>query len=61
MASASEARVSICGKFGLKPLTSENILFYYAPIQGVVSYTALAVNVMNPSLIVRYILLSLFL
>ncbi|KAF7271032.1 uncharacterized protein LOC143198843 [Rhynchophorus ferrugineus] len=44
---------SICGKLGLKPLTSQNLLFYYAPAQGVLSYTALSVNVMNPSLVLR--------
>lgn len=53
MASASETRVSLCGKLGLKPLTVQNILFYYAPVQGVLSYTALSVNVMNPSLVLR--------
>ncbi|XP_023014385.1 uncharacterized protein [Leptinotarsa decemlineata] len=53
MSSASEARVSITGKLGLKPLTGRNILFYYAPVQGVLSYTALSVNVMNPSLVLR--------
>lgn len=42
-----------CCKFGLKPLNLNNVLYYYAPIQGVISYTALSVNVMNPSLVVR--------
>lgn len=58
MSSAAEARESICGKFGLKPLSANNILYYYAPLQGVFSYTALSVNVMNPNLILR--LLSTF-
>ncbi|CAH1178982.1 unnamed protein product [Phaedon cochleariae] len=53
MASAAEARASLCGKLGLKPLTGQNILFYYAPVQGVLSYTALSVNVMNPTLVLR--------
>ncbi|KAJ8975547.1 hypothetical protein NQ317_009203 [Molorchus minor] len=53
MASASEARISICGKLGLKPVTTQNILYYYVPVQGVLSYTALSINVMNPSLILR--------
>lgn len=53
MASASETRISMCGKLGLKPLTTHNILFYYAPVQGVLSYTALSINVMNPSLVLR--------
>ena len=54
MASAAEAHDSICGKFGLKPLNKQNLLFYYAPVQGALSYTALSVNVMNPSLMLRY-------
>ncbi|KAG5877904.1 hypothetical protein JTB14_011620 [Gonioctena quinquepunctata] len=53
MSTAAEARVSFCGKLGLKPLTGRNIMFHYAPIQGVLSYTALSVNVMNPSLVLR--------
>nr|CAH7721210.1 unnamed protein product [Callosobruchus chinensis] len=53
MASAAEARVSITGKLGLKPINAHNLMFYYAPIQGVVSYTALSINVMNPSLVLR--------
>ncbi|XP_018323392.1 uncharacterized protein LOC108735753 [Agrilus planipennis] len=40
-------------KLTLKPLNSQNILFYYAPLQGALSYTALSVNVMNPSLVLR--------
>ncbi|KAL1517622.1 hypothetical protein ABEB36_001361 [Hypothenemus hampei] len=48
-----ECKVSLCSKLGLKPLTSENLLFYYAPAQGVLSYTALSINVMNPSLVLR--------
>lgn len=51
--SAADARVSITGKLGLKPITTQNILFYYAPVQGVLSYTALSINVMNPSLVLR--------
>lgn len=51
--SASEARVSLIGKLGLKPLNTHNILYYYAPIQGALSYTALSINVMNPSLVLR--------
>ncbi|XP_018567610.1 uncharacterized protein LOC108908161 [Anoplophora glabripennis] len=51
--SASETRISLCGKLGLKPLNAHNILFYYAPVQGVLSYTALSINVMNPSLVLR--------
>ncbi|RZC40891.1 uncharacterized protein BDFB_001001, partial [Asbolus verrucosus] len=53
MPSAGDAKIPICGRLGLKPLSCQNILFYYAPIQGVVSYTSLSINVMNPSLILR--------
>lgn len=35
------------------PVTKENVLFYYLPIQGLVSYTTLSVGVMNPQLMVR--------
>lgn len=55
MASAADVHESICGKLGLKPINTHNILFYYAPVQGALSYTALSINVMNPSLILRYI------
>ncbi|KAK4872782.1 hypothetical protein RN001_014811 [Aquatica leii] len=53
MATTGEEKVSCCSRFGLKPLTGHNILFYYAPLQGALSYSALSVNVMNPSLILR--------
>lgn len=48
-----EKKGSCCSKLCLKPLTGHNILFYYAPLQGALSYSALSVNVMNPSLILR--------
>ncbi|XP_030752892.1 uncharacterized protein LOC115879962 [Sitophilus oryzae] len=51
--STSKSSTSICSKLGLKPITSQNLLFYYAPAQGILSYTALSVNVMNPSLVLR--------
>lgn len=51
--SASESKVSCCSRLGLRPLTTQNLLFYYAPAQGVLSYTALSINVMNPSLVLR--------
>lgn len=54
MTSSEEKKLPITGRLGLKPLTCQNVLFYYAPIQGVVSYTSLSINVMNPSLILRY-------
>lgn len=53
MASAPTTKTSICDKLGLKALNRHNILYHYAPAHGVVSYTALSVNVMNPSLIYR--------
>lgn len=42
------------------PVTKENVLFYYLPMQGLVSYTTLSVGVMNPQLMVRYVTLKLF-
>lgn len=36
------------------PLTRDNVLYYYIPMQGLVSYTTLSVSVMNPHLMVRY-------
>lgn len=41
----------MCEKLGLKPFTKENIYYYYIPIQGLASYGALSMNVMNPALI----------
>ncbi|XP_065073431.1 uncharacterized protein LOC135697580 [Ochlerotatus camptorhynchus] len=49
----AEANQSIVKKLGLKPLTKENILYYYFPLQSMVSYAALSVNVMNPSIAIR--------
>ncbi|KFB49652.1 AGAP012587-PA-like protein [Anopheles sinensis] len=37
----------------LRPLTKENILFYYFPLKGMLSYAALSVNVMNPSIAIK--------
>ncbi|KOB71011.1 Conserved insect protein [Operophtera brumata] len=37
----------------LPPLTRDNVLYYYIPMQGLVSYTTLSVSVMNPHLMVR--------
>lgn len=55
MASTAEHKKPFCCKFGLKPFTTNNILYYYLPAQGVLSYTALSVNVMNPSLVMRQV------
>lgn len=37
----------------LPPITRDNVLYYYLPLQGLVSYTTLSVSVMNPHLMVR--------
>lgn len=34
----------------LKPLTVNNILYYYSPIIGTGSYYLLSINVLNPAL-----------
>lgn len=46
---------TLCTKLGLRPLTRDNILFFYAPLHSMVSYAALSINVMNPALIVRLV------
>ncbi|XP_072940491.1 uncharacterized protein [Epargyreus clarus] len=40
-------------KVKLPPFTKENVLYYYIPMQGLVSYTTLSVSVMNPHLMIR--------
>ncbi|XP_068630584.1 uncharacterized protein [Battus philenor] len=37
----------------IPPFTKDNVLFYFLPMQGLVSYTTLSVSVMNPHLMVR--------
>lgn len=44
---------SLCARIGLRPFTKQNILYYYAPLHSMVSYGALAVNIMNPALAVK--------
>ncbi|KAK7864605.1 hypothetical protein R5R35_003195 [Gryllus longicercus] len=34
----------------IKPVTKDNILYHYLPLHGVICYSAMSVNVMNPSL-----------
>lgn len=54
MAGAGNASAgSIFQKLGLRPVTKCSLVKYYMPAFGVVSYTALSVNVMNPSLVIR--------
>ncbi|CAG9763055.1 unnamed protein product [Ceutorhynchus assimilis] len=55
MSATESSKTSLTSKLGLKPFTGKNLLFFYAPAQGVLSYTALSVNVMNPSLVLRFI------
>lgn len=43
----------------IPPLTKDNVLYYYFPLQGLISYTTLSVSVMNPHLMVRYVFSSL--
>lgn len=50
-AEAKNKTCTMCDKLGLKPFTKENVYYYYIPMQGLVSYGALAINVMNPSLV----------
>lgn len=48
----------ICGKLNLKPFTKNNILYYYFPMQSLISYGALSMNVMNPSIAVKWVTFS---
>lgn len=34
----------------MKPITKENLLSFYLPVNSLISYTALSVNIMNPAL-----------
>ncbi|XP_035731823.1 uncharacterized protein LOC118445884 [Vespa mandarinia] len=54
MAGAGNASAgSVFQKLGLRPVTKYSLVKYYMPAFGVASYTALSVNVMNPSLVIR--------
>lgn len=52
-AAGSEKAGTFLQKLGLKPITKCSLVKFYVPAFGVASYTALSVNVMNPSLVVR--------
>ncbi|XP_076754694.1 uncharacterized protein LOC143425625 [Xylocopa sonorina] len=52
-AAGSTSAGTILQKLGLKPVTKCSLVKFYAPAFGVASYTALSVNVMNPSLVIR--------
>jgi hypothetical protein len=38
----------------MKPLTRENVLGFYLPVNSLISYTALSVNIMNPALRTKF-------
>ncbi|EFN62664.1 hypothetical protein EAG_16408 [Camponotus floridanus] len=44
---------SVLKKFGLQPVTRCSLAKFYAPAFGAVSYTAMSINVMNPSLVIK--------
>ncbi|XP_011629890.1 uncharacterized protein LOC105422279 [Pogonomyrmex barbatus] len=52
-AAASGGCCSIVKKLGLRPVTRCNLAKFYAPAFGAASYTAMSVNVMNPSLVIK--------
>ncbi|XP_067632154.1 uncharacterized protein [Eurosta solidaginis] len=54
-ASNKNAMCTLCDKVGLKPFTKQNVFHYYIPLHGVVSYSALSVNVMNPGFVSKII------
>lgn len=37
----------------VKPVTKYNVLYHYAPLASLASYSALSVNIMNPSLVAK--------
>jgi len=49
----ASAGCSALSKLGLRPVTKCSLVKFYVPAIGVGSYTALSVNVMNPSLVIR--------
>lgn len=53
MTDTKNTACTMCTRLGLRPLTKQNVLYYYAPIHGLISYGALSVNVMNPALAIR--------
>jgi hypothetical protein len=53
--SGHKSLVTVIRECALKPITKKNILFHYSPLVGVVSYSFLSLNVMNPGLVVRYV------
>jgi len=38
----------------MKPLNKENILSFYLPVNSLISYTALSINIMNPALRTKF-------
>uniref|UniRef100_D3TPX5 Hypothetical conserved protein n=1 Tax=Glossina morsitans morsitans TaxID=37546 RepID=D3TPX5_GLOMM len=50
---AKDGNCTICEKIGLRPFTKENIFYYYIPLNGLLNYGALCVNVMNPALVAK--------
>ncbi|XP_029171529.1 uncharacterized protein LOC114940909 [Nylanderia fulva] len=44
---------SIMKKLGLQPVTRCSLAKFYVPALGAASYTAMSVNVMNPSLVIK--------
>lgn len=44
---------TVVKKLGLRPVTRCNLAKFYVPALGAASYTAMSVNVMNPSLVVK--------
>ncbi|XP_026474544.1 uncharacterized protein LOC113378230 [Ctenocephalides felis] len=48
MASKDSKGKWCCGKLSLKPLTKENLVKFYLPAQGFVTYTGLSVSVISP-------------
>jgi len=53
--SAVKKTLTLLDSLGFRPLTRENVYNYYIPRQGLGAYAALAINVLNPSLVSKLV------
>jgi len=51
--SSSNENKGQCSIACLKPLTKNNILYFYVPLESLVAYAALSVNITNPSVAIK--------
>lgn len=52
--SSAEKKTTSCSMAKMvRPVTKYNVLYYYAPLASLATYSALSVNIMNPSLVAK--------